>query len=73
MNSRKIYTLLIVLVISVTVVSHVRVEAARVLQEDFASESHLESYSSVYENAKSRLSCWLQRLESGPSPRGPGH
>ncbi|EEF27866.1 conserved hypothetical protein, partial [Ricinus communis] len=55
------------------ILSQVRVEATRVLPEDFASTNHLETYSSVYEKAKSHMSCWLERLASGPSPRGRGH
>ncbi|KAE8663085.1 hypothetical protein F3Y22_tig00113123pilonHSYRG00270 [Hibiscus syriacus] len=73
MNSRKLSTFLIIFVISVAISSHVRVEATRVLGEDFAEANHLETYSSVYEKAKFTMSCWLQRLASGPSPRGPGH
>ncbi|KAK3204320.1 hypothetical protein Dsin_018366 [Dipteronia sinensis] len=74
MNARKLSTLLIVLVISVAILSHVGVEATRVLPEDFASENHLETYSSsVYEKAKATMGCWLGRLASGPSPKGPGH
>ncbi|TXG72746.1 hypothetical protein EZV62_001325 [Acer yangbiense] len=73
MNARNLGTLLIVLVISVAILSHVGVEATRVLPEDFASENHLETYSSVYEKAKTTMGCWLGRLASGPSPKGPGH
>ncbi|XWS35321.1 hypothetical protein CRYUN_Cryun21dG0115900 [Craigia yunnanensis] len=71
MNSRKVNTLLIIFVISVAIFSQVRVEATRVLAEDFAKANHLETYSSVYENAKFTMSCWLERLASVPSPRGP--
>ncbi|WRX21271.1 hypothetical protein QQP08_013758 [Theobroma cacao] len=53
--------------------SQAGVEATRVLPEDFAEANNLETYSSVYEKAKLTMSCWLQRLASGPSPRGPGH
>ncbi|KAK8510440.1 hypothetical protein V6N13_100461 [Hibiscus sabdariffa] len=73
MNTRKLTTLLIIFIISVAISSQVRVEAARVLGEDFAKANHLEAYSSVYEKAKLTMSCWLERLASGPSPRGPGH
>ncbi|GLT56566.1 hypothetical protein SLA2020_296000 [Shorea laevis] len=71
MASRKLSTLLLVLVVAVAVLSCV--EATRVLPEDFAEANHLETYSSVYEKAKSTMSCWLGRLASGPSPKGPGH
>ncbi|XWS22164.1 hypothetical protein CRYUN_Cryun29cG0011300 [Craigia yunnanensis] len=73
MNSRKVNTLLIIFVISVAILSQVQVEATRVLPEDFTQANHLETYSSVYEKAKFTMSCWLERLASGPSPRGPGH
>ncbi|KAE8696306.1 hypothetical protein F3Y22_tig00110676pilonHSYRG00385 [Hibiscus syriacus] len=73
MNSRKLSSLLIILVISVAILSHGGVEATRVLGEDFARANHLDTYSSVYEKAKFTMSCWLERLASGPSPRGPGH
>ncbi|KAE8718318.1 hypothetical protein F3Y22_tig00110015pilonHSYRG00150 [Hibiscus syriacus] len=73
MNSRNLSTLLIILVISAAISSRVRVQATRVLGEDFAKANHLETYSSVYEKAKFTMSCWLERLASGPSPKGPGH
>ncbi|KAJ4723636.1 Transmembrane protein [Melia azedarach] len=76
MNSRNVSTVLIILVISLAVLSHVGVEATRVMPEDFAKANHLETYSSppsVYEQAKFTMSFWLQRLASGPSPKGPGH
>ncbi|KAK8556395.1 hypothetical protein V6N13_064429 [Hibiscus sabdariffa] len=76
MNNRNLSTLLIIFVISVAVLSHGhgRVEATRVLGEDFGRANHLETYSSsVYEKAKFTMSCWLERLASGPSPKGPGH
>ncbi|CAK9148807.1 unnamed protein product [Ilex paraguariensis] len=57
----------------VAITSPVRVEATRVLSEDFGGANHLASYPSMYEHAKETLSCWLERLASGPSPRGPGH
>ncbi|KAL4273673.1 hypothetical protein GQ457_13G018040 [Hibiscus cannabinus] len=74
MNSRKVSTLFIIFVISMAVLSHVGVDATRVLHEDFAHANHLHTYSSsAYEKAKLTMSCWFQRLASGPSPRGPGH
>ncbi|CAK9149526.1 unnamed protein product, partial [Ilex paraguariensis] len=57
----------------VAIAGQVRVEAKRILSEDFAGANHLASYPSMYEYAKETLSCWLERLASGPSPRGPGH
>ncbi|CAN6580518.1 hypothetical protein ACFX13_032686 [Malus domestica] len=68
--------LLIIFVLSVAIlVSQGPVEASRVLSEDFASANHLETYSSpsVYEKAKFTMEFWLERLASGPSPKGPGH
>jgi hypothetical protein len=71
MNFRKTSTLLIVLVISVAILSHARVEAARVLAN---SADHVETYSSVYEKAKLNMAYWLENLSSsGPSTRGGGH
>ncbi|CAK9149525.1 unnamed protein product, partial [Ilex paraguariensis] len=55
----------------VVITSQVRIEATRVLFEEFAGANHLASYPSMYEHAKETLSCWLERLASGPSPRGP--
>ncbi|KAJ0034978.1 hypothetical protein Pint_26018 [Pistacia integerrima] len=74
MNSRKLSTVFIIFIISVALLSHVGIEATRVLQEDFANSNHLEIHStSVYEKAKLTMGCWLERLASGPSPRGRGH
>ncbi|KAK1411478.1 hypothetical protein QVD17_38027 [Tagetes erecta] len=46
----------------------IRIEG-RPLCEDFAKANDL--YSSVYENAKTTMSLWLEQLPSGPSPKGP--
>ncbi|KAF3451023.1 hypothetical protein FNV43_RR07112 [Rhamnella rubrinervis] len=76
MNSQRMnFVVLIIFVISVAVLSQAGVEATRVLPEDFARANHLETYSTstVYEKAKYTMSCWFERLASGPSPRGPGH
>ncbi|KAF8014091.1 hypothetical protein BT93_H0051 [Corymbia citriodora subsp. variegata] len=50
-------------------------EAVRVLPEDFARANNLASYSPsvLSEQARQTMSWWLQRLDSGPSPKGPGH
>ncbi|KAE8076614.1 hypothetical protein FH972_015251 [Carpinus fangiana] len=73
MNFRKSITLLIILVIFMAIFDHgCRVEASRVLSEDFASSNHLDTYSSIYEKAKRNMAFWLERLPSGPSPGG-GH
>ncbi|KAE8076601.1 hypothetical protein FH972_015238 [Carpinus fangiana] len=69
MSFRKTSTLLIIFVISVAILSHARVEAARVL----ASANQLETYSFVYEGAKLNMAYWLERLSSGPSNGGDGH
>ncbi|KDO45790.1 hypothetical protein CISIN_1g044990mg, partial [Citrus sinensis] len=76
MNSRKVSTLLIIFVISVAILSRAGVEATRVLPEDFAKANHLETFTpppSVYEKARYTMAFWLERLASGPSPRGRGH
>ncbi|KAI3430204.1 uncharacterized protein J3R85_008228, partial [Psidium guajava] len=44
------------------------------LPEDFARENNLATYSAAaYERARNTMACWLERLASGPSPKGPGH
>jgi hypothetical protein len=70
MNFRKTSTLLIIFVISVAILSHARVEAARVL----ASTDHLETYSSIYERLKLKLNMAYrpEKVSSGPSDGG-GH
>ncbi|GJS37885.1 transmembrane protein [Tanacetum coccineum] len=65
-------TLLVFVVILIAFMSPLVVEA-RLLSEDFAGANHLATYSTVYEKAQITMSSWLQRLASGPSPRGPGH
>ncbi|KDP44271.1 hypothetical protein JCGZ_05738 [Jatropha curcas] len=73
MSFKKATLLLVIFLIYMAFISQVQVEATRVLPEDFASANHLETYSSVYEKARSTMACWLGKLASGPSPRGPGH
>jgi hypothetical protein len=68
MNFSKTSGLLIIFVVSVAILSHARVEAARVL----ASADQLETYSYVYERAKLNMAYWLERLHSGSSDGG-GH
>ncbi|KAG7996508.1 hypothetical protein I3843_01G163700 [Carya illinoinensis] len=74
MNFRRTSTLFIVIfVITVAIMmSHARVEATRVLFEDFSSVNHLETQL-FYEKAKHTMASWLERLPSGPSDRGAGH
>lgn len=52
-----------------------KVEASRVLRNSqefaFARANHLQT--SAYEQTKNTMTIWLQRLPSGPSPKGPGH
>lgn len=64
---------LVFLVIFIAVMSPVVVEGTRVLHEDVDGANHLATYSMAYEKAVNGMSIWLQRLESGPSPQGPGH
>ncbi|KAB1219433.1 hypothetical protein CJ030_MR3G001083 [Morella rubra] len=73
MSFRKASNLLIIFFISVAILSHAGIEATRVLSEDFAGANHLEKYSSIYKEAKHSMAYWLERLPSGPSPRGAGH
>ncbi|KAK9266660.1 hypothetical protein L1049_021635 [Liquidambar formosana] len=69
MNFCSSRTLFIILIISIAIFSQAHVEATRVLSEDFTTANH----PSVYDKTKYTIGCWLQRLASGPSPRGPGH
>ncbi|KAB1219426.1 hypothetical protein CJ030_MR3G001091 [Morella rubra] len=74
MSFRKTSSTFIIFVILVAIACHSGgVDATRVLNEDFAGAGHLQKYSAVYEKAKHTMANWLQRLPSGPSPRGPGH
>ncbi|KAK4359165.1 hypothetical protein RND71_021394 [Anisodus tanguticus] len=69
MTCRRLFTLLIIFVIFVCITSQNHVEAARVLTQDFSGETiNLATFPS-----KINLSFLLERLPSGPSPRGPGH
>ncbi|KAI4369213.1 hypothetical protein MLD38_017684 [Melastoma candidum] len=54
------------------------VEASRTMPEDSESSGHLStmhslSMASAYKKLAFCMTCWLERLESGPSPEGPGH
>ena len=71
--TRSSTTFLIILVIFVTIIGQVHVEGARMLSEEFKSATDLTTSSYVYENAKFTMAYWLERLASGPSPKGPGH
>lgn len=72
MNFQKTGAFLIVLVVFVVVMTSQA--AARVLtEEDFGGSNNLEKYSSIYDKVKNSMTLWLERLPSGPSPRGPGH
>ncbi|KAI8003162.1 PAMP-induced secreted peptide 1 [Camellia lanceoleosa] len=64
---------LIVFVIFVALLCETHVGATRVLSEDFGCGNRIATYPSVFEKAKLSVACWLERLPSGPSPRGPGH
>ncbi|KAI6695984.1 hypothetical protein NL676_023694 [Syzygium grande] len=67
--------IVLVLVVFMAVLSLRCAEATRVLPEDFARANNLASYSSsvLSKQARQSMSRWLQRLDSGPSPQGPGH
>ncbi|KAL8547888.1 hypothetical protein ACS0TY_007266 [Phlomoides rotata] len=73
MNSNRTNILLIIIVACIVCMSQVQVEGARILSEDFSPPDHLVTFPGMYENARETMSFWLQRLASGPSPRGPGH
>lgn len=74
MMCRKATILFMVFVIFVAIMTTVQVEGARLLTEEgFAGANHLDTFPTVYAKAKETMSFWLERLASGPSPRGPGH
>jgi len=80
MSSSKACTLLNLVAVVVFVailIGESRVEA-RVLSHSqefaFARANNLQTYtSSAYEQAKKTMAFWMQRLASGPSPKGLGH
>lgn len=72
MAIKQTYTLFVFVVILMAVMSPLVVQG-RILSDDFADKNNLATYSSLYEKTKNEMSFWLQRLASGPSPRGPGH
>ncbi|KAF8014088.1 hypothetical protein BT93_H0048 [Corymbia citriodora subsp. variegata] len=67
--------IVLVLIIFMVLLSLRCTEATRVLPEDFARANNLASYSSstLSRQARQSMARWLQRLDSGPSPQGPGH
>ncbi|KAK3414464.1 hypothetical protein EUGRSUZ_H00330 [Eucalyptus grandis] len=67
--------IVLVLIVFVALLGLQCTEAMRVLPEDFARANNLASYSSsvLSEQARQSMARWLQRLDSGPSPKGPGH
>uniref|UniRef100_A0A803QLC6 Uncharacterized protein n=1 Tax=Cannabis sativa TaxID=3483 RepID=A0A803QLC6_CANSA len=75
MNFKNKSTLLIVLIVVTLVVLSCtdKVEGSRILSEEHVQIQKYTSSSVMYEKAKFTMACWLQRLASGPSPRGPGH
>ncbi|KAF4373305.1 hypothetical protein CsatB_021374 [Cannabis sativa] len=75
MNFKNKSTLLIVLIVVTLLVLSCtdKVEGSRILSEEHVQIQKYTSSSEMYEKAKFTMACWLQRLASGPSPRGPGH
>lgn len=65
--------LLIVEVLVVLNMGELADATSRMLLKKEANAYYLESYTSVYEQTRLRMGLWLQRLASGPSPKGPGH
>ncbi|CAA6660321.1 unnamed protein product [Spirodela intermedia] len=73
MDSRRVSAFLLLAVVVVAVLSMAgTAQAARPPPGQFDGESFL-TYPSVYERAKSAIESMMQKLPSGPSPRGPGH
>ncbi|PIN13133.1 hypothetical protein CDL12_00341 [Handroanthus impetiginosus] len=73
MNYLRASILLIIFVIFVACMNEVHVEATRILPEDFSESNNLITFPVISQKAKDTMSYWLQRLASGPSPKGPGH
>ncbi|ESW03912.1 hypothetical protein PHAVU_011G051600 [Phaseolus vulgaris] len=80
MSSSKACTLLNLVVVAMFVailIGQSRVEARVLSQSEefaFARANNLQTQtSSAYEQAKKTMAFWMQRLASGPSPKGPGH
>ncbi|KAH7681255.1 hypothetical protein IHE45_05G048000 [Dioscorea alata] len=44
-----------------------------VIVDCFNGISELVRYPSMYEKARTTMACWMGKLASGPSPKGPGH
>ncbi|MQM13748.1 hypothetical protein Taro_046672 [Colocasia esculenta] len=75
MASRRVYAFLLFVAVAAAVLSmEGAVHAARDMPTPgrFDGGGYL-SYPSVYERARASMACWLEKLASGPSPRGPGH
>ena len=65
--------LAIILTVSILSSSGVAVEAARVRPEEFSGHGGDSHSSMMFDKAKFVMASWFQRLDSGPSPSGPGH
>ncbi|TKY67487.1 hypothetical protein E2542_SST10381 [Spatholobus suberectus] len=78
LKARTLLNLIAVVMCVAILISQSKVEASRVLWHSeefaFARANNLQTYtSSAYEQAKNTMVFWMQRLSSGPSPKGPGH
>ncbi|MQL82709.1 hypothetical protein Taro_015197 [Colocasia esculenta] len=74
MTPRRVCVLLLIVAVVAVVLSREGVvraarDAPRYL---YRSSSYLQ-YPSAYEKARSAIACWLEKLDSGPSPQGPSH
>lgn len=74
MASRRAYAFLLVVVVAAVVLSMegAVAHAARDAPGYFKGAGYL-AYPSVYGRARSSMASWLEKLASGPSPKGPGH
>ncbi|KAK7264365.1 hypothetical protein RJT34_31972 [Clitoria ternatea] len=74
-----LWNLIAIVICMAILIGHNRVEGSRVLLDSdegfaFATSNHLKTYTTTtYEQAKNTMAFWLQRLASGPSPKGQGH
>ncbi|MQL82722.1 hypothetical protein Taro_015184 [Colocasia esculenta] len=74
MASRRACVLLLVItVVAIAIGREAVVDAARDAPGYFDRGSSYLQYPSAYESARSAMAFWMGKLDSGPSPKGPGH
>ncbi|MQL83671.1 hypothetical protein Taro_016171 [Colocasia esculenta] len=75
MASRRACVLLLVIAVvgAIAFGREAVVDAARNAPGSFDRGSSYLQYPSAYESARSAMAFWMEKLASGPSPKGPGH